>query len=207
MPFLDDHRWYQINAAPEPGSVRSPALFLDRDGVVIEEKHYIRNVEDVELLPGVREKLAEINTLKVPIILVTNQSGIGRGFFGWADYDRVHARILDLLGDTEVFGAVYANSYLPEDPDSHWRKPNAGMFVQAAEDLHIDLSSSLMVGDKSIDLAAANSAGVGHLVHVLTGHGKSERSMVRKSFPQADLIDSLADLSVERFLPRRNSTN
>lgn len=207
MPFLDSNRWYQINAAPEPGSVKSPALFLDRDGVVIEEKHYIRNPEDVEILPGVREKLEEINRLKVPIILVTNQSGIGRGFFGWPDYDRVHARILDLLGDSGVFRAVYANSYLPDDVDSHWRKPNTGMFVQAAQDLHLDLSSSLMVGDKSIDLEAANSAGVGHLVHVLTGHGKSERSMVRESFPRAVFIDSLADLSVETVPAYRNSTS
>ena len=154
------------------------------------------------MLPGTREKLAEINSLKVPIILVTNQSGIGRGMFAWSDYDRVHARIMELLGGLTPFAAIYANSYTPFDDSGDWRKPMPGMFVQAAADLNIDLASSLMVGDKCIDLEAATSAGVGHLAHVLTGHGSSERSRVIESFPQAVLVDSLGDLDVGALLPR-----
>jgi D-glycero-D-manno-heptose 1,7-bisphosphate phosphatase len=201
MPFIDDHRWFDIRVGDAgPGSKR-PAVFLDRDGVVIDEKHYIRNPADVDVLPGVREKIAEIRKLKVPIILVTNQSGIGRGLFEWADYHRVHERIVEVLGDPEAFEAVYANSYLPDQVPSDWRKPNPGMFLQAAKDLNVDLASSLMVGDKTIDLEAAHSAGVGHLVHVLTGHGKSQRTAVKNSFSQAVLIDSLADLSLEQVLP------
>lgn len=206
MPFLDDQRWFEINVNLEPTGEKTPAVFLDRDGVVIDEKHYIRNPDDVEVLPGVREKIAEINKLKVPIILVTNQSGIGRGLLEWRDYDRVHARIVDILGGVTPFGAVYANSYRPSESDAEWRKPNAGMFLQAARDINVDLSSSLMVGDKLIDLEAANSAGVGVLVHVLTGHGKRERNSVREAFPRAVLVDSLAELSLNPLLSLRNST-
>lgn len=205
MPFLDDHRWFEINVSPTEPAGNTPAVFLDRDGVVIEEKHYIRHPDDVDVIPGVREKIAEINRLKVPIILVTNQSGIGRGLLEWSDYARVHARILQILGNPGAFSAVYANSYLPDDAVSEWRKPNTGMLDQAAKDLGIDLSSSLMVGDKSIDLEAANSAGVGQLVHVLTGHGKSERQAVRESYPQAVFIDSLADLNLDALRQSRNS--
>lgn len=205
MPFLDDHRWYEINSAAESLPERSPAVFLDRDGVIISEKHYIRNPDDVEILPGVAGKLAEIRGLRLPTIVVTNQSGIGRGFFAWDDYDRVHLRIRELLPMSQPFDAVYANAHHAGDNSAEWRKPNPGMFIQAAADMNIDLAASLMVGDKWVDLEAANRAGVAHLAHVLTGHGRSERQKVVESFPRAVLVDSLADLRIELFFPERNS--
>jgi len=205
MPFLDDHRWYEINSAAESSPEKTPAVFLDRDGVIISEKHYIRHPDDVEILPGVADKLAEIRSLKLSTIVVTNQSGIGRGLLAWDDYERVHLRIRELLSMAQPFDAVYANAHHANDDSAEWRKPNPGMFLQAAADMNLDLSSSLMVGDKWVDLEAANRAGVGHLAHVLTGHGSSERAKVVESFPRALLIDSLADLRLELFFPARIS--
>ncbi len=182
----------------------APAVFLDRDGVIIAEKHYISDPDQVAVLPGVSEKLAEIRDLNIPIIVLTNQSAIGQGLFGWDSYDRVNSRILEILGIEAPFTAVYANSYPPSAGTEQWRKPNPGMFIQAALDLNLDLSSSLMVGDKWVDLEAASRAGVGRLVHVLTGHGIRERAKVLESFPQASIIDSLAQLDIETMLRARD---
>jgi histidinol phosphatase-like enzyme len=119
--------------------------------------------------------------------------------FGWPEYEAVHARMLELLDMEDPFAAVYANGYLPSDPDGAWRKPNPGMFLQAAKDLNIGCARSIMVGDKLVDLQAATRAGVGALAHVLTGHGPEERAHVADRYPHAALIDTLADLDLSRL--------
>jgi D-glycero-D-manno-heptose 1,7-bisphosphate phosphatase len=192
MPFLDEQRWYEIHDEPSHSSTRTPAIFLDRDGVIIVEKHYLQDPEQVELYPGIAKKIESLRQFKVPIVVITNQSGIGQGFFGWAEYNLVHQRMLDLLGGEQLFTAVYANAHHPAETEASWRKPNPGMILQAAEDMNICLESSVMVGDKWIDLKAAAQAGVKHLVHVKTGHGTNERPAVLKHYPQAQLADSLA---------------
>lgn len=207
MPFLDESRWYDLNTGPSDRGSKTPAIFLDRDGVIIEEKHYISRPEQVEVLPGIPEKIAELRALKVPIIVITNQSGIGQGLLKWSDFDLIQARLMEILGMENPFSAVYANSHLSADNQADWRKPNPGMLLTAARDLNIDLESSLMVGDKWVDLEAANRAGVGHLAHVLTGHGNSERPKVLESFPRAVLLDSLADLIIEPVFPARISNS
>jgi D-glycero-D-manno-heptose 1,7-bisphosphate phosphatase len=197
MPFLDEQRWCEIHDEPNYSSTKTPAIFLDRDGVIIVEKHYLQDPEQVEIYPGVAKKLEALRQLKVPIMIVTNQSGIGQGFFGWAEYNMVHQRMLDLLGMGQLFSAVYANAHHPAETEALWRKPNPGMILQAAADMNICLESSVMVGDKWVDLKAATQAGIKHLVHVKTGHGASERPVVLKHCPQAVLINSLADLSLD----------
>jgi D-glycero-D-manno-heptose 1,7-bisphosphate phosphatase len=197
MPFLDEQRWCQIHDEPNYSSTKTPAIFLDRDGVIIVEKNYLQDPEQVEIYPGVAKKLEALRQLKVPIMIVTNQSGIGQGFFGWAEYNLVHQRMLDLLGMDQLFSAVYANAHHPAETEALWRKPNPGMILQAAADMNICLESSVMVGDKWVDLKAATQAGIKHLVHVKTGHGASERPVVLKYCPQAVLINSLADLSLD----------
>jgi len=197
MPFLDEHRWCEIHDEPSRSKTKTPAIFLDRDGVIIVEKHYLQDPEQVEIYPGVAKKLEALRQLKVPVMIVTNQSGIGQGFFGWTEYNLVHQRMLDLLGMGQLFAAVYANSHHPAETEALWRKPNPGMILQAAADMNICLESSVMVGDKLVDLKAANQAGIKHLVHVKTGHGANERPAVLKHCPQAVLINSLADLSLD----------
>lgn len=199
MPFLDEQRWYEIHHKSNQSITKTPAIFLDRDGVIIAEKHYLRDPEQVELYSGVAEKLEFLLQLKLPIVVVTNQSGIGQGLFGWADYNLVHQRILDLLRMDQPFAAVYANAHHPAETEASWRKPNPGMFLQAAADLNICLKSSVMVGDKWVDLEAAARAGIKHLVHVRTGHGVSERSTVIKHWPQAEFVNSLAQLNLDHF--------
>ena len=195
MPFLDEWRWYEINSEfPEAPSPR-PGIFLDRDGVIIEEKHYLKDPDQVRLHPGVAEAIRALLLLNAPIVVVTNQSGIGQGLFGWPEFHAVHRRMLDLLGLEHPFAGVYANGHRPTESEASWRKPNPGMFHQAAADLNIELGSSVMVGDKVVDLQAAERAGVKRLVHVRTGHGNAERLKVVTHYAQAELLDSLADFN------------
>ena len=197
MPFLDESRWFEFYEKPVQSRTKTPAIFLDRDGVVIVEKHYLRDPEQVEMYPGVWEMLKSLHEFKVPIVLVTNQSGIGQKLFGWPEYDLVHRRMLGLLKMDRPFAAAYANAYHPADTEASWRKPNPGMILQAAADLNICLESSVMVGDKCVDIEAATRAGVKHLIHVKTGHGADERQNVSRNFPQVELIDSLAKLNLD----------
>ena len=199
MPFLDEWRWYEIHADPAASSAPRPGVFLDRDGVVIEEKIYLRDPDQVAVYPGVAETLASLSRAGLPVVLVTNQAGIGRGLFQWEQYHLVHNRMLELLGIARPFAGVYANSYGPADSGAEWRKPQPGMFLQAAADLNISLGDSIMVGDKLVDLLAAAQSGISTLVHVRSGHGEAERPAVLRECPQADLIDSLADLDVSRY--------
>ena len=201
MPFIDSKRWFEVHPQYSSRRNATPAIFLDRDGVIIVEKNYLRDPDQVELLPGVFEKLESFIKADLPIVVVTNQSGIGRGFFGWDEYHAVHQRMLDLLGLPQTFAAVYANSYLPGESGSAWRKPNPGMIRQAAEDLNLSLESSIMVGDKLDDLKAGSSAGIKRLVHVRTGHGSEERATVLKDCPEAETIESLAQLVIDVTLP------
>jgi D-glycero-D-manno-heptose 1,7-bisphosphate phosphatase len=195
MPFLNSQHWHEIHRPK--GAARTPAIFLDRDGVIIEEKHYLRDPDQVELIPGTVAKLKELLRHGLPLVVVTNQSGIGQGLFSWAAYELVHQRMLDLIGIDKPFAAIYANSHAPTETQGTWRKPNPGMFVQAAADLNLCLESSAMVGDKVVDLEAASRAGIKRIVHVKTGHGTSERAKVIACYPRAELVNSLADFALD----------
>ena len=158
-----------------------PALFLDRDGVVIEDKHYISNPELVELCPGAKELITETKKQGNAVILVTNQSGIARGLFGWRDYQLVTERMLELLGGAATPTAIYANGYGPSQSYESWRKPNPGMLVKAAKDLGVDLKRSTIIGDRLSDLQTGANAGLTQLIHVLTGQGHKERQLIQKA--------------------------
>ena len=111
----------------------------------------------------------------------------------------VHQRILDLISIDQPFAAVYANAHHPTETEVSWRKPNPGIILQAASNLNICLKSSVMVGDKWVDLAAADRAGIEYLVHVQTGHEVHERPTVISHYPQPELVDSLAHLNLDSF--------
>lgn len=141
---------------------RRPALFLDRDGVLNEDRGYVGRVEDVVLLPGVAPALARANRLGVPVIVVSNQSGVGRGYFGWDAVAAVEERLAALLAHegAEIDAILCAGAAPDAVAGRSFRKPAAGLFTLAARLARLDLGSSWMVGDKPGDLVAARAAGL-----------------------------------------------
>lgn len=152
-----------------------PALFLDRDGVIVVDAHYIGDPDKVELLPGAGYLIRSANESGIPVIVVTNQSGIGRGYFGWPEFERVQNKIDDLLKREKAkWNAVIAcphhkDALPPYRQENHpCRKPNPGMLFAARNVVNIDLSRSWIVGDKAGDLLAGKQAGLKGGVHVAT---------------------------------------
>lgn len=138
-----------------------PAVFLDRDGTLIVDRHYLADPAGVELLPRAGEAVARLNAAGFFVVLATNQSGIARGYFSEAQYLAVHERLVADLGThgARLDAAYYAPSYEDTaDPDAD-RKPGAGMFLRAARDHGLDLARSWWVGDRPRDVAAAGRFG------------------------------------------------
>jgi D-glycero-D-manno-heptose 1,7-bisphosphate phosphatase len=138
-----------------------PAVFLDRDGTIIIDRHYLADPAGVELLPGAGEAVARLNAAGAFTALATNQSGIGRGYFSDADYQAVHARLLAELGahGARLDAAYYATSHEDTgDPDAD-RKPGAGMYLRAAREHGLDLAQSWWVGDRDRDVRPAGRFG------------------------------------------------
>ena len=186
------HRARFAEDAPRGG----PALFIDRDGTLIEERHYLADPARVGLLPGAVTTLRRFHDAGHALVLITNQSGIGSGRFGWPEYEAVAARLRELLAE----GGITLDAELvcghPPDAICDWRKPAPGMIATVAETLGTDLARSVLVGDKCADIEAGAFAGVGTTAHVLTGHGVAERGRVEVAGfgPRLRLIDSIADL-------------
>lgn len=128
------------------------AAFLDRDGTLIRDVGYISRPEDVELVPGVVPALRGLIDLEFLLVVVTNQSGIGRWRITKPQYDAVHRRMADLLAVHDI--SIDKTYYCPHTPemDCNCRKPRCGMFYRAANDLDIDLRASIMFGDKESDM-------------------------------------------------------
>ncbi len=128
------------------------AVFLDRDGTVIEDARYLSAPEQVKLLPGAADAVARINAVMVPVIVVTNQSGIGRGIFTVEDHDRVTVRVDELLNEQGAH--IDASYYCPHHPDEgcECRKPGLLLFHQASADHAIDLTRALYIGDRMRDV-------------------------------------------------------
>jgi D-glycero-D-manno-heptose 1,7-bisphosphate phosphatase len=145
--------------------VSRAAVFLDRDGTLIEDARYIGKPELVVLMPGAAEAVRRLNTARIPAIVVTNQSGIARGYFTEADSERVQARVTELLAEG---GARLDGSYVcPHHPDfspppvCECRKPGTLLFRQAATAHGLDLARSWYIGDKLRDVLPARALG-GH---------------------------------------------
>ncbi|WP_309604296.1 HAD family hydrolase [Phenylobacterium sp.] len=155
-------------SASSPAKRLRPALFLDRDGVLNEDRGYVSRWEDFRWIPGAREAVAAFNRAGWLVIVVTNQSGVGRGFYTEAAMHDLHAR---MRGDLATVGArIDAFYHAPHHPDAALdayrhpdppdRKPNPGMILRALSDWPIDRDASLLVGDKPSDLEAALRAGI-----------------------------------------------
>ena len=135
------------------------AIFLDRDDTVIPNKHYLDNVEGVELLEGAGELLYYFKSLGYQLVLVTNQSGISRGYFDEAMVHAQYDRLQELLSEFNVtFDLMKFCPHAPED-NCNCRKPSPNMLLEAALQLKIDLAESWMIGDKDSDVGAGINAG------------------------------------------------
>lgn len=189
----------------------SPALFLDRDGVIVEEADFLDRPEDVRLIDGAAETISAFNDHGIPVVVVTNQSGVGRGFFPWSVFEDVNEEITrQLTAGGACVDAVYACAYHRDGvegfdlADHAWRKPNPGMFLAAAAELSLNLQVSWVVGDRARDLAAGKSAGLAGGIHVGTGHANAEEAtaaarLVDPGFQvrEADSITGALDLVKE----------
>ncbi|TIV22214.1 MAG: HAD family hydrolase, partial [Mesorhizobium sp.] len=144
-----------------------PALFLDRDGTINLDTGYPDDPATMALRDGIAPVIATANQRGIPVVVVTNQSGIARGYFGWDAFARVNGRVLDLLAEQNAFvDMVLACAYhetgtgLLAMADHPMRKPNPGMLLDAGRQLGLDLKRSLIVGDKLADMEAGQRAGL-----------------------------------------------
>jgi D-glycero-D-manno-heptose 1,7-bisphosphate phosphatase len=173
-------------------------ILLDRDGTLIVEKHYLHDPSEVELIPGAAKSLSEARSKGWGIVCVSNQAGVGRGFFDEDAVQSVNEQIERLLN---ARGASIDHYYFcPDHPDlpSTHRKPAVGMAVDAAKDFGIALASSIVVGDKPCDIQLGQAIGA-KTVLVRTGYG-AEHEVAQDCEPDF-VIDSVADLSaiLEKF--------
>lgn len=168
-----------------------PALFLDRDGVINVEKNYLHRIDEFEFIDGVFDACRCFSELGFLIVVVTNQAGIARGYYSERDFVKLTDWMLKHFLEQGVnVAAVYHCPHHPEfSGECVCRKPNPGMFLKAQRELGIDLSHSILVGDKVSDIQAGNAAGVGLNVLVNSGHSLSEDDKLIASC----VIDSIAD--------------
>lgn len=151
-----------------------PALFLDRDGVINVDHGYVHRPENFEFMPGIFKLVRAANERGYLVVVVTNQAGIGRGYYSEAQFllltDWMKERF---KAEGARIDAVYFCPFHPEHGvgeyrrESECRKPGPGMLLQAKKDLNVDLIKSILVGDKPSDIAAGKAAGVGTLLHLL----------------------------------------
>jgi D-glycero-D-manno-heptose 1,7-bisphosphate phosphatase len=185
------------------------AVFLDRDGTLIEERHYLRDPAQVVLLSGAGPALQQLQQAGFLLFLVTNQSGVGRGLFTLADVDRIHDRINRELAS---FGVRFQRIYVaPEAPGQpvHGRKPSPRFVLDARDEFHLDLASSYFIGDKLIDLQTGWNAQLAASLLVRTGYGAElERSISAHEIDRAVVVADLPAAStwiLRQPMPKRGA--
>ena len=169
------------------------ALFLDRDGVINVEKNYVYRIEDFELITGILDLCTCAQTSGFRIIIITNQAGIARGYYTVEDYEKLTAWMLELLTRHGIhISQVYFCPYHPTAgigkyrQDSVDRKPKPGMILKGRDEFSLDLSQSVLVGDKDSDIQAGLSAGVGYNRLLSTASNVSDRKdyLCYRSIPE-----------------------
>jgi len=168
------------------------AVFLDRDGTLIAEKHYLCRPGDVEILPGAGPALHQLSAAGYQLFLVTNQSGIGRGYFTLAQTEAVHEHICaELARDGVRFQKIYLAPEAPDQP-SRGRKPSPQFLLDARDEFALDLAESYMIGDKLIDLECGWNAGVKCSILVRTGYGAALERAEADRLDRAKIVDDLS---------------
>ena len=171
------------------------AVFLDRDGTLIVEKNFLHRPEDVEVFPGAGHALKRLGDAGFQLIIVTNQSGIGRGYYTLAEAERVNERVCDdLARDGVRFAKIYIAPEAPDQP-SRGRKPSPQFLFDARDELGLNLADSFMVGDKLIDLECGWNAGVKQSILVRTGYGGAVEKESPEELSRAAVVDDLNDMA------------
>jgi len=169
------------------------AVFLDRDGTIIRDVEFISRPEQVELIDGAAEAIARINAALVPVVIATNQSGIGRGLLSQEDYERVDTRMKELLAERGArIDATYFCPHRPED-GCNCRKPGTLMFEWARDDLGIDLSSALFIGDRMRDVEPGEKFGARGVLVPTDSTPPAEIAAAEKSARVADSLGIALD--------------
>ncbi len=181
------------------GAALRDAVFVDRDGTLMEDVPYIRDPAAVRIFPGVSEALRRLKAAGFVIVMATNQSGIGRGWNTVEQFDAVQARFFELLG-ANLIDAVYMCPDAPGAPSRH-RKPEPGMLFDAARELGLDLHRSWMIGDKPADVECGMNAGA-RPIQVLTGEGAAHPS--EKALQQVVDFSAAADFVLRTSGPVTN---
>lgn len=180
-------------------SDRRPALFLDRDGTIITDEHFLNDPDRVRLMPGAASSIALANSYGVPVVIITNQSGIGRGMISQEQYDAVAARLIDALkSEGARVDATYYCADLPDVPaEESCRKPAMGMYQRAAIDHALDMSRSAYIGDKWRDVQPALTAGgLGILVPNHTTDGADIDRALLTAHTAADIEQAITQALV-----------
>lgn len=161
-----------------------PAIFLDRDGVIIENRdEYVRTWEDVVLIPGALEALTLASSGGWKLVIISNQAGIGKGLIPPSTADEINQRLVDIIQQHGGrIDGVYICPHTHQDA-CECRKPRPGLILRAAHDLNIDLSASLLIGDALSDIQAGQNAGLPRQILVKTGRGAEQSTL-----PQANLL-------------------
>lgn len=167
-------------------------IILDRDGVINQDSDdYVKSADEWQAIPGSLEAITILNQLNLPVVICTNQSGIGRGLFTVDDLHAMHLKLKHQLGE---LGGHIDNIYTcPNHPDdnSEHRKPKPGMLIDAMHDFNADPTHTLMIGDSLRDIQAAHAAGC---KAVLVRTGKGERTIAKGNLPDIPIYNDLADV-------------
>jgi D-glycero-D-manno-heptose 1,7-bisphosphate phosphatase len=169
----------------DPNKLRK-AVFLDRDGTLIEEVNFLSRIEDLKVFPFTLEALKLLKSEGFLLIVITNQSGIGRGVYSEEAMHAIHRQMQIELDD--AIDAFYFCPHLP-DEECDCRKPNLGMIRKALDDFEIDMSNSWVVGDKRLDFDVGSNAGIMALM-VKTGYGSQHSAEISN---QADVAENILD--------------
>jgi D-glycero-D-manno-heptose 1,7-bisphosphate phosphatase len=183
-----------------------PAVFLDRDGVIIENRgDYVKSWEEVRFVPGAFDAIRRLGQSEYAVVVVTNQSAVGRGIITLDEATRINERV---VGEIEARGGRVDASYLcPHRPDEacKCRKPAPGMLFRAADEFGLDLGHSVLVGDAASDIEAARLAGVQGIL-VLTGRGSEQALLLERTGNVSCPVVTDLEAAVDRVLPRRRAT-
>ena len=171
------------------------AIFLDRDGTLIVEKNYLHRPEDVVIFPGAGAALKKLSDAGFKLFIVTNQSGIGRGYFTMADAESVNTRVnTELARDGVLFEKTYIAPEAPDQP-SRVRKPSPQFLFDARDEFNLNLAESFMVGDKLIDLECGWNAGMKKSILVRTGYGAGVERDNAEQIKRAVVVDGLTEMA------------
>ena len=192
-----------------PAGPPRPAVFLDRDGTLCREVGYLRDPRDFEWIPGARRALARLNRAGFAAVVITNQSGIARGFLDEDTLGRIHERMTSSLAESGAqLDGIYWCPHHPQVGEAPWRqecrcrKPAPGLLERAAAELDLDLEASWIVGDSSRDLEAGAALGLPGLL-VATGKGVDQAAQLAR---EGRAVETVADVSeaVDRILSARS---